>query len=313
MDFQTYILINVPVSILNILVNAFFIFCLSCPIQREKIKHPLRLLLGTVVCCTITFLVSNVVQFLVQTSNRTVILTTYAVYLFSTSTSMTSCVWLNFFYYTQIVPAKRIIWIWIKKNIKSIIYCIWLVEKMLSVFVIIAFVQFNITLSNVIPDLIGLNSTDIYETVYSEMHSGWKIMCKGAFVITLVHYIVCLCIMVVSSGSTVVYLCRHMQRMVSNGQPLSCPRFQSHVRVTINGLLQGALYVFCVVWSLHEHFFVNILTWNFYPQTIDHVTVLNWYMVGTTLNLGVGQGVFRQRAADMLLRAVRYCSTPKII
>lgn len=308
MDYQTYTLINVPVSVLNILASAFFIFCLSCPFQREKIKHPLRLLLGTVVCCTITFLVSNVVQFLVQISNRTVIQTTYVVYLFSVSTSMTSCVWLNFFYYTQIVPAQRNICIWIKKNIKSIIYCIWLVEKVLSVFFISAFLLFNIALSNVKHDLIGLNSTVIYETVYSEMPSLQKIICTCAFLITVVHHIVCLWIMVVSSGSTVVYLCRHMQRMLSNGQPLSCPRFQSQVRVTVNGLLQGALYVLCVVWTLYEYFFG---TMNLYPQTIEHVTVINWYMAGTTLNLGVGQGVFRQRAANMWLRAVQYCKTPK--
>lgn len=311
MDYQTYILINVPVSVLNILASAFFIFCLSCPFQREKIKHPLRLLLGTVICCTITFLVSNVVQFPVQVSNTTVILTTYVVYHFSVSTSMTTCVWLNFFYCTQIVPAQKNICIWIKKNIKSIIYCIWLVEKVLSVFSISAFLLFNTALSNGKPDLIGLNSTVIYATVYSEMPSLHKIICIVAVVLTLVHYIACLCIMVVSSGSTVVYLCRHMQRMLSNGQPLSCPRFRSQVRVTVNGLLQGALYVFCVVWTLYEYFFVNTVSSDIYPQTVEHVTVINWYMAGTMLNLGVGQGVFRQRAADIWLRAVQYCKTPK--
>ncbi|GLD59956.1 uncharacterized protein AKAME5_001190700 [Lates japonicus] len=56
------------------------------------------------------------------------------------------------------------------------------------------------------------------------------------------HFFFCLCVMVMSSGSTVVYLCRHMGRMVANGQPLSCPRFRGQARVTVTGILQGVMH-----------------------------------------------------------------------
>ncbi|XP_029315228.1 uncharacterized protein LOC115026516 [Cottoperca gobio] len=99
------------------------------------------------------------------------------------SNSVTFSFWLNFFYYTQIVPAQRTLFICIKKNIKSLIYCFW-----------------------------------------------------------LAYLIVCLCVMVMTSYSTVVYLCRHMRRMVTNGQSLSCPQFRSQVRVAVISILQGVLY-----------------------------------------------------------------------
>nr|XP_033472834.1 uncharacterized protein LOC117250994 [Epinephelus lanceolatus] len=88
---------------------------------------------------------------------------------------MSSSVWLNFFYYTQIVPAQRAIFIWIKKNIKSVIFCIRLTEGI------------NICLARA-------------------------------------NLIFCVCVMVMSSGSTVVYLSRHMRCMVANGQPISGPQ-----------------------------------------------------------------------------------------
>lgn len=48
------------------------------------------------------------------------------------SSSVSSSVWLNFFYYTQFVPAQRAIFIWIKKNIKPIIFFILLLENIYS-------------------------------------------------------------------------------------------------------------------------------------------------------------------------------------
>lgn len=51
----------------------------------------------------------------------------------SLSTSMTSSVGLDLFY-TQIIPAQTVLFIWNRKNIKPIIYCIWLVERIYSFF-----------------------------------------------------------------------------------------------------------------------------------------------------------------------------------
>ncbi|KAI9538241.1 hypothetical protein NQZ68_016250 [Dissostichus eleginoides] len=97
------------------------------------------------------------------------------------------------------------------------------------------------------------------------------------------------------------YLCGHMRRMVANGQPVSHPRLRSQVRVTVTGILQGVLYLICSVWAICQFFpFVFI-------DPTTHFTVINLYMSGTTVALGVGQAVFRRRAADIWLRAARCC------
>ncbi|XP_056283334.1 uncharacterized protein LOC130202084 [Pseudoliparis swirei] len=123
----------------------------------------------------------------------------YLVMVCGMYTSMTSSVWLNFFYCCQIVPAKRAFFIWMKKNVKSIIYCI----------------------------------------------------CNNS---TEVHFACCFCVMLMSSGSTVLYLGGHMRRMVANGQCMSCPQLRNQLRVTVTGILQGVLYTFCAIWTAFNDF-----------------------------------------------------------
>ncbi|XP_034059859.1 uncharacterized protein LOC117538358 [Gymnodraco acuticeps] len=178
MNHLTFLLINGPLVFLNALANAFYVFCIGCPLNGKRIKQPLQLLLGTLIGCSITYLMSFMV---------------------------------------------------------------------------------------------------------------------------MIHFFFCLCVMVMSSLCTVVYLCGHMRRMVANGQPVSHPRLRSQVRVTVTGILQGVLYLICSAWTLYEFLPLAFI----HPTT--HFTVINLYMSGTTVALGVGQAVFRQRAADIWLRAAQCC------
>nr|XP_008289045.1 PREDICTED: uncharacterized protein LOC103363876 [Stegastes partitus] len=124
-----------------------------------------------------------------------------------------------------------------------------------------------------------------------------------------VHLILCLCVLVMSNGATVVYLCRHMWRMVANGQPLSSSRFSSQVRVTITGILQGALSVFCAVWVVLSFFSDNGSSTS--SKFCADLSFTNLYVSGTTLCLGTGQAVFRQRAAHIWTRAAQWCKAPQ--
>lgn len=306
MDFQTCVWLNGPFSVLTIVVNVFFIFCMIRPIQGEKIKQPLRLLLGTLVSCTIIFEVSVVLQLFVE-KDLWVRITSYSAFILAWPTSMTSSVWLNFFYYTQIVPAKRALAIWIKSNIKLIIYYIWLFEKILCVFNIGALFGYKLVIAY--NNNMNLNSTvTVNELVSAMSHLQMMVYFINAIIIKI-HFLFCLCVMAMSSCSTVVYLCKHMRRMVANG--LSCPQFRSQVRVTVTGTLQGVMYLFCSMWSMHKFVDEGVLSEAYSNYTYGHFTVINLYMTGTTLNLGAGQGVFRQRVADIWLRAVRWCNMCK--
>lgn len=311
MDFQTCILVNVPFSLLNIVVNIFFSFCMIWPLQDEKIKQPLKLLLVTLICCTITFLMSVMLQFFLKTGSTEAILTSNVVFIFTLYTSTTTSVWLNFFYYTQIVPAKRALCIWIKKNIKSIICSVWFVEKVIIMFNIGPMVIYYVTLDNLISDMISSNSTTDYDMIHFKMSPLQHVAVISVFILK-VHFFFCLFVMVMSSGSTVIYLYKHMHRMVANGQARSCLQFRSQVRVAITGLLQGVLYVFCAMWTAYKYFSEGVSREAYSGYTYEHFTVINLYMVGTSFNLGAGQAVFRQRVAVILLRAVQCCKAPKV-
>ncbi|XP_054887940.1 uncharacterized protein LOC129361221 [Poeciliopsis prolifica] len=49
MNYLTWALVNGPVSVINFIINAFYIFCIVCPLHRERIKQPLKLLLGSLI------------------------------------------------------------------------------------------------------------------------------------------------------------------------------------------------------------------------------------------------------------------------
>ncbi|XP_053185125.1 uncharacterized protein LOC128368360 [Scomber japonicus] len=302
MNLLTFLLINGPAVILNIVANAFYIFCMVSPrCSSDRIKQPLKILLGSLICCTITCLVFFTVMFLFQLLGESYmfIRTLNLVSLFCLCSSMTSSVWLNFFYCTQIVPAKRALSIWIKNNIKPIIYSIWVIERIYNLLgftvmslELVYFDEFEFSHNSTVDYVYSVYLADIFFDVYIIMISLEK-----------AHFLFCLCVMVMSSGSTVAYLCRHMRRMTANGQAFFSSRFRGQVRVTITGILQGILFMICAAWASYTYLAHMVLETNF-KQDI-YITVANLYMLGTTFNLGAGQAVFRQKAADIWLRATK--------
>jgi len=304
MDFLTYYIINILLIFFCIATTAFYMFCMVFPLPGERIKQPLKLLLWSFICCTITYTVSDIAL----NSSRTfqMFRLSYAFMVSCVSTSMTSSVWLNFFYCCQIVPAKRAFFIWMKKNVKSIIYCIWFTERIYSFlyFTSMCLLQFcGLGFSN--------NSTEVRHITENnpfEHFSGNLFVI--VFSILKVHFACCFCVMLMSSGSTVLYLGGHMRRMVANGQCMSCPQLRNQLRVTVTGILQGVLYTFCAIWTAFNDFPGGELVKKTYNFTDS--TVINLYMSGTLFNLGAGQAVFRQRAAHIWLRAAQWCKAPHV-
>lgn len=303
MNFLTFFLINGLLAILNIITNTFYIFCMISPgCNSNSIKQPLKILLGSLIWCTITCLMSFIAMFISEliVESYMFIRTLNMVSLFCLCTSMTSSVWLNFFYCSQIVPAQRAPFIWIKQNIKSIIYSIWLLERIYNLlgFIVVTF------------ELLELNE-HVYSHNFTMFHFDHATYLSEKFYVVhlimilmqKVHFFFCLCVMVMSSGSTVAYLCRHMQRMMANGQSFSSSRFHGQVRVAITGVLQGILYMGCAAWASYSY--LSQMVFHTYFNQDMYITVANLYMLGTSFNLGVGQAVFRQRAADIWLRATR--------
>ncbi|XP_041856880.1 taste receptor type 2 member 40-like [Melanotaenia boesemani] len=255
MEYSTWVLANGPLFFPNFILNAFFIYCMVRPLYGERIKQPLKLLLSSLIASTVAYLMPTFVVFFLKhrTENYKITQLLRLISVFCLSTSISSCVWLNFFYCTQIVPAQRGLFIWIKKNIKRFIFCIWSVEIFCSFF------DFVVVLINNFPAYdSGFNDTFTVNTYqYIQMPARDSVELKKMFVILTVmqrlHFYFCAGVMVISSGVTVVYLARHMRHMVENGQSLACSKLSSQVRVTAMGILQGLLYLFFALWHLLRH------------------------------------------------------------
>ncbi|CAB1328706.1 unnamed protein product [Coregonus sp. 'balchen'] len=160
--------------------------------------------------------------------------------LFTAFTSMSTSVWLNFFYYTQIVPAQRALFILVKRNIKIIIYWGLFVDRVFFLFDLAVSIFYGLIKGND-------NNTYTNDTV-SGFTDGLYYTHLVFFYSKIIYMFFCLCLMVGSSWVTVCYLRRHMKSMNESGSPFSSPRLHSQMRVTITGILQGILYFLCALW-----------------------------------------------------------------
>lgn len=309
MDDDLIITVNMPVIVLNILANLFFIVCLVRPFQGETLKQPLKLLLWTMVCCNLPFQVSVVVLFFSVNGTIESIMTIVGMFLFSLSTSMSTSVWLTCFYFLQIVPLKSTVFLWVKRNHKSIIYCIWVFEKLLVCVTVSSIVMFDVSVINQISDMVLFNITVNSNEILAKLPSHLVNLSNATMIINEVYFIICLCIMSLCSWSTAIYLSRHMRQMASKG--LSCSHFRSQVRVTVTGILQELLYVILSVWTLFRYMIYGIEVRPNMYLSLSNMTVINFYMVTMSMNLGVGQAVFRQRAVGLLHRVARCCRTTR--
>ncbi|XP_064167614.1 uncharacterized protein LOC135241288 [Anguilla rostrata] len=114
------------------------------------------------------------------------------------------------------------------------------------------------------------------------------------------YFILCVIAMTSSSCATVLYLWKHMKTMQATpSSSFSSPHLQSQWRVTITGIIQAGLYTFSSLWIILDYFI---------PEFVDFEilgTVISFFSVGTMINFGFGQTLFRQRAADLWNRAVQ--------
>ncbi|XP_024863339.1 uncharacterized protein LOC112450760 [Kryptolebias marmoratus] len=304
MDYLTWVLVNGLLGSVNFINNAFYIFCMVRPLHGEKIKQPLKLLLAFLICSTTTYQMSTFGAFFSEEKNENgkVAQISLLISVCCLSISLSSSVWLNFFYYTQIVPAQRALFVWIKKNIKPIIFCSMIFESIFSL------LEFTVVLFDTNLIGFGFNETfSKYQTCHNISVTAFMQDPKDIYFILSciqkLHFYLSFLVMMMSSGATVVYLCRNMRRMVANGQSLSCPRFGSQVRVTITGIIHGLLFLSLAIWR--EYAFIS--TWqSIFISPYIRATVINFYMSASTFSLGAGQAVFRQRLADVWTTAAQW-------
>uniref|UniRef100_A0A674MSW2 Taste receptor type 2 n=1 Tax=Takifugu rubripes TaxID=31033 RepID=A0A674MSW2_TAKRU len=287
-----YQLIMFPLSGINFFLNIFYIHCLIS--NRQKLRQPLKLLLCFLIGCSATFSIHLALwsPILVEMDGSSIPHHFFwMLIIFFTHSSMTCSGWMSIYAYVKVVPSKRALLIWIKRNIKSVVYLFFFSQETLIIF------EASLKISTLVLD----------DTVFNKLPSHLIKLAKATMIMNEVYFVICLFIMSLSSLSTAIYLSRHLRRMASKVR--SCSLFRSQVRVTVTGILQGALYVLLSTWILSHYFFYDIAAGPAAYMTLANITVINVYMMGTIVNLGVGQAVFRQRAVDLWHRAARCCTT----
>ena len=301
MDRFEFVMLNGPLSLCCTVVNLFCIFCIFSPKRAAAIKQPLRILLASVVMCSAilqTLFLQYIVmifQFSLSTPHKIV----QTVLKELVEISMTTTVWLNVFYFSQIVPAQRAFFIWLKTNIKLFIYCALVFEWV--------FFSCNGILMIVLISLEWpqntINSTGMYNDTDPQENSVLLDISVISYVTELLHLFMSLAVMMTSSCATVSYLKCHMKNMKSSRLSSS---LQSQVRVTTTGIVQTLLYFLCAIWI-----FINMLADVTYKNTFDresHIfyTFVSLYSLGTSVNLCIGQSLFRQRAIELWHKVLQH-------
>ncbi|XP_051259928.1 taste receptor type 2 member 7-like [Dicentrarchus labrax] len=289
---QAFLLINGPLIFLNLTANIFYACCLIFPTcNRQRFKQPLNILLGYLVWCTIFYfislmLVGGVINYV---GDFNVSVVSWMILSCYVHCSMTCSVWLNFYYYIQIVPSQRALLIWVKRNLRSITCVALFLDAILFCFDGVI---------NIVHLTTSSGFTDINDTWTDNHIEELYLSSQVCFFILKVYIWICLCIMMVSSFSTAHYLYRHIRSMAWGGSYFSCPTIRSQMRVTITGISQAVLYLLYATFYFFDAF-TYIFSSQFHLNTWVSFTVTSLYLSGTTVNLGIGQTAFKRSAADV--------------
>ena len=284
-----FLLINVPLVFFNLTANIFYACCLILLKDGQKLKQPLKILLDCLVGCAVIYFVSFAATFgAFMLQESIVFFVSWLILLFYVHLSVASSVWLNFYYYIQIVPSQRALLTWVKRNIRSVIYTVLLLDVVLFLFCAATY-----ALNEIYRELTVVNSTR------TEGHSDkLYFISEVNFYVVELHTLVCLFLMMFSSFSTAHYLHRHIRSVAKGGSSISSGRIRRQVGVTISGIFQGLLYFLYGTYYFFDSF-LSLFSNHVIISGQISFTVTSLYITGTTVNLGIGQTMFRQRAADV--------------
>lgn len=284
---EVFLYINSPLVLLNLVANSFYAFCLAFPHSSvAKLKQPLKTLLKFLVWSSIAFLTYLFCMYEVTMCSSSPVwyIMSWIVVLYNVRTSIMTSALLSFYFYIQIVPLQRAFFLWVKKNIKLVVYAVLLYQQL--------FIFLN-GLVNCVNLLSGFSKSCNGTLADSCLENTSFSNLVSFFAVTL-HILACLVIMTVCNFSLVHYLSCHIKNVAQGG--ILTPKTGRQLRVTISSFFQGVLYfVYCTFYFLGE------FTYRFSSDYILGIwftlTVNTLYISGTTVNIGIGQTVFRKRAA----------------
>uniref|UniRef100_A0AAR2JLP8 Taste receptor type 2 n=1 Tax=Pygocentrus nattereri TaxID=42514 RepID=A0AAR2JLP8_PYGNA len=206
--------------------------------------------------------------------------------------------WLNVFYCFQILPVQRPSFIWLKRNIRIFMY------SALVFSVVVCLLGMSVNTAGI---FILYENTTENQTDWTGLDNAWS----AGFWMTLGLFCLSLCVMLVSICATLVFLWRHMKNIEKSSSPVSSPRHQRQIRVTIISIaVQAVLHIICSALVVLDEIIIDISPWYFDMKNNILCTIVSLYSLGTTGNMGVSQSLFRQRAVHVWHKLFKPHSLP---
>lgn len=286
-----------PFCLAATVVDIFFLVWLIQPAEGVTVRYPMRFLLITVLCnSAVQQFVTAVVIITAFVQPPSWLHTVSRVIIYQAFTGNFSCnAWISIFYHMSIVPHKRAIFIWIKRNVTIIIYVGFISTQVLLI----------ISLTMGTAAYMLTESTMINSTVHNNMTSTADI--KGLITIfklsNMLFVLYCTCpllILSISWGKTFVYLRGHIKQMGQN-ESFSHSQQKSQMRVTVIGMIQAAVFLPSSLWTVAAAFLYIFSLYDVVDPsryiTISFCVVSN---LGNLLCFGFSQSVFRVRILSLL-------------
>lgn len=292
---RTFLVINFPLVSLGLAANVFYLFCLCSPLSgRAKSKQPLKMLLEFLIWTSIVFLFFVFCMYVAKHGKSPLVHFVLCSFLLcNVHSSMMTTVLLSVYYYIQIVPLQRAFFLWVKKNIKLVIYTALIYKEVLI-------------------HLFGAANCVNTLVNYSTYCNGTLLECElplfsttAGFYIMKLHVMGCLVMMTASNFSMFNYLRSHMKK-VAQGNILT-QKTASQLRAANAAVFQGVIYfTYCIFYFFTS--FMYAFSPSFIIGTWISLTCTTLYIFGTTINLGIGQTLFRQRIVGVWRALAVHCS-----
>ncbi|KAL2081161.1 hypothetical protein ACEWY4_023014 [Coilia grayii] len=285
-------------TVTGICMNVFFAFCMLFDNQRS-LKPPLAVLVGTAVFHTI-LLQASLLSYTFKSfwEDGPAVDVMVAVIIYAGLSVMSTSVWLSAFYYAKIVSSQSATLAWVKRNITAVVYGGLVVDKIyLFLFV------FSITMPKLLAEAHTNTNTSspTNATVGDEDQTVWHSVRFYFRYVHVFYLLLFITLMFWAWGCTSGYLCRHVRRMEGSVSPFSSPQLRSQVRVAIQGIVQTVLYIVCAV-AQFIALFPEWLSLDGRAREYVHNGSITFYALGTTINLGCGQHLFREKTVQVLTR-----------
>lgn len=289
-------LITYPLCGFNLVLNIFYIHCLMS--SRQKPRPPLRMLLAFLIWCSTTFDLHLVFWHLLLTDLK---VGTgghqnffWMISLFLIHSSMMCSMWMSIYFYINVVPSQRALLIWIKRNLRLLVYVFFLLDEIL-IAIYASMANSTMILDN---DADNCTSVDLHNVGFAAASSVCVTFGK-------IHLLSCMAIMGVCNFSLAHYLHGHIKSITQEG--FTSPGIRSQLQIVIYELLQG---VFFLINGLL--YFIDSLSFHYSEQfflgPLLSLTFILLYMTGTMASLAICQAIFRQGAVDVWKVVTAPCS-----